>query len=129
MAESITLRKPLTINGKKKSKLTYDAELITGEQYIEACRKSASPGEINIAEADYALHFYLGCEAIIAKNPDIDLSDLERVTGTDLMKISTIGRNFTLSAAEDYEDETSEEPTGSTGDTTTPAKQTSDAVQ
>lgn len=123
--ETLELKIPIKINGKDTKKFQYDPEELTAEQYIEACRRSAQPGEIDIAEGDYALHFYLGCELIISSNPDVDITDLERVKGFDIIRISNLGRNFILAAQADYEEETSEEPSDSTADSSTPAKQTS----
>ncbi|MEE3480291.1 MAG: hypothetical protein VZQ81_09790, partial [Succiniclasticum sp.] len=50
-----------------------------------------------------SLHLYLGYEAIIAENPDIDITDLERIKGHDIMKVVAIGRNFTQASVEEEE--------------------------
>ena len=52
-------------------------------------------------EQDGNLHLYLGMEAIIAVNPDIDIADLERIKGFDLVQITRIGRNFISGNAEE----------------------------
>lgn len=123
--DTLELKSPIKINGKDVKKFKYDQDELTAEQYIDACRRAAQPGEVDIAEGDYALHFHLGCELIISSNPDVDITDLERVKGFDIIRISNLGRNFILDAQADYEEETSEEPSDSTADSSTPAKQTS----
>ena len=97
MKNKITLSNPLTINNKKRTELTYDANEITAQMFAEAdSRKLTASGSKNgnaagAAELDYGLHLYLGFEAIIAVNPEIDMSDLERVHGYDVMQIMRIG--------------------------------------
>ena len=82
MKNKITLSNPLTINNKKRTELTYDANEITAQMFAEAdSRKLTASGSKNgnaagAAELDYGLHLYLGFEAIIAVNPEIDMSDL-----------------------------------------------------
>ena len=68
--EKLTLSNPITINGKKVKTLTYDTGAITVGMFAEA-------------------------EAITAVNPDIDIADLERISGPDVMELVRIGRNFT----------------------------------
>ena len=64
---------------------------------------------MSIMELDSALHMYLGMMAIIAVNPEIDVQDLERVKGMDVVKIVRIGRNFiSRSAVEDLEENNSD---------------------
>ena len=40
------------------------------------------------------MHLYLAMMAITAVNPDIDIADLERISGPDVMELVRIGRNF-----------------------------------
>mgnify|MGYP006991661506 CR=1 FL=1 len=54
-------------------------------------------GSAGAFELDYTLHLYLGMMAVIAVNPQIDVSDLERVGGADVVALMRIGRNFTTS--------------------------------
>lgn len=124
MKNKITLSNPLTINNKKRTELTYDANEITAQMFAEAdSRKLTASGSKNgnaagAAELDYGLHLYLGFAAIIAINPEIDISDLERVRGYDVMKIMRIGRDFISGKSEepcipdssDAQSETTPEP-------------------
>ena len=127
--DSIKLKHPITVNGKKRSKLNYNAEEITGDMYAEACKKARenTNGTYETAEIDYTLQLYIGFESIIAVNSDIDLADLEiGVRGQDLVKIAGIGRTFFIDAWEDSEDGTSDGLTDNTGDTITPVKPNSE---
>ena len=115
MSKKITLDNPITINGKKYKELSYDAESITGQQFCEACSLAASKGQkglaVGVQENDYKLHFYLGIMAIIVKHPEIDVAELEKVQGFDILRITNIGRFFTfMKSAEASEENNSEEP-------------------
>lgn len=125
MKEIFALKTPIKINGKNVKTFEYDPDELTCEQYLEATRRAKNPGDFDMLEGDYALHFYIGCELIISGNGDVDITDLERVKGADVIRLSGIGRNFILSAEADSEDETSDEPSDSTADSSTPARRTS----
>ena len=100
MKGTIKLSNPLTINGKLHNELTYDTNEITAQAFAEAdARKLAASGSksgnaAGAAELDYGLHLYLGFAAVIAVNPTIDLADLERVKGPDVMTVMRVGRDF-----------------------------------
>lgn len=101
MSNKITLLEPITINGKQVKELAYDALQITAQQFSEACARSSAIDKnksfsFKMRENDYSLHLYLGMFAIIAVNPDIDITDLERIKGFDVLAIADIGMLFTL---------------------------------
>jgi len=112
---TIALRNPITINGKMVKELTYDANEITPAMFAEAdARKmlasGAKSGNLSGAvELDYGLHLYLGFAAIIAVNPEIDFTDLERIKGPDVMQVMKVGRNFIISSAASEEDSSDEQ--------------------
>ncbi len=112
---TIVLRNPITINGKMVKELTYDANEITPAMFAEAdARKmlasGAKSGNLSGAvELDYGLHLYLGFAAIIAVNPEIDFTDLERIKGPDVMQVMKVGRNFIISSAASEEDSSDEQ--------------------
>jgi len=112
---TIALRNPITINGKMVKELTYDANEITPAMFAEAdARKmlasGAKSGNLSGAvELDYGLHLYLGFAAIIAVNPEIDFTDLERIKGPDVMQVMKVGRNFIISSAVSEEDSSDEQ--------------------
>ena len=130
--EKLTLSTPITINGKKVKEMTYDTDAITVGLFTEAeARKlkattAKAGGSAGAFELDYSLHLYLGMAAIIAANTDIDFSDLERITGPDVMTIMRIGRNFTTSRSEaPSEGNNSDELSVTTDEPSTPLSETS----
>lgn len=128
MRESIHLSKPIEINGKPYPELTYDCDEITAEMFNRASVLAASAGKqtgeanLSVMELDSSLHMYLGMMSIIAINPEIDIQDLKRVKGVDIIKIVRVGRNFiTRSAEELLEENNSDEPSEDTQEPSTPA--------
>lgn len=111
--EKLKLSTPLLINGKKIKELKYDTSAITVGLFAEAeARKlrattAKAGGSAGAFELDYTLHLYLGMMAIIAVNPEIDVTDLERLSGSDVMAVMRIGRNFTTSRSEEPSEENS----------------------
>lgn len=96
---TLILDNPITINGKEVKELTYDPQEITAEHFNIACAKSAAIDKtrtmtLKLKENDHALHLYLGMMAVIAVNPDIDVTDLERVKGFDVLDLTNIGAFF-----------------------------------
>lgn len=130
---TIVLDNPILINGKEVKELTYDATKITAEQFCTASAKAAEMDKeraksFKAKENDYAFHLYLGFFAVVAENPGIDITDLERITGFDLLDFYNIGLFFILrkSAVPSGESD-SENSSGSTADTSTPPSETSEA--
>lgn len=113
----LKLKNPVEIDGKKVSELIYDEEEITSILFAQAeAKRKTAAGIRNIsvtpsAEFDFGLHLYLGFAAIIAVNPKIDWSDLERIKGRDVVNVMGIGRNFMLkSESEQTVNESGEQP-------------------
>lgn len=112
--KKIELTNPIMINGKEVKELTYDPEKINGEMFSEADAMSSSAAAakgritMDLAEFDTSFQFYLGAFAILAVNPEYDISDIERIEGPDIMEIYRIGRNFTR-GADAPEEETEKE--------------------
>ena len=127
MSKKLNLLTPIKINGKEVTELTYDVTKISCEQFSEACAKSAALDKtkaftFKLRENDYALHLYLGFMSIIAVNPEIDLTDLERISGFDLLNIADIGMLFTLRrSGATSEENTSESLSENTADISTQA--------
>lgn len=134
MKNTIKLDNPVQINGKSYNELTYDISEITAQAFAEAdARKLSASGSKNgnaagAAELDYGLHLYLGFEAIIAVNPEIDMSDLERVHGYDVMQIMRIGRDFISGRSEEPSSQNSSgEQSETTPEPSTPQSETSES--
>lgn len=126
MKNTLELDHPLLINGKTYTELDYDAEEISAPLFAEAdarrllattARAAGTKMGNNVsAELDYTFHMYLGFAAVVAVNPEIDMSDLDRAKGDDVRQLMAIGRNFMLgrsatSASADAESENTSETT------------------
>lgn len=110
MEKTLTLSKGIMINGVLRKEFRYDISQITGEQFIEADVRShakaaqlAKPS-LTVAETDTSLQLYLGMMAVTAVEHEVDITDMERIQGTDVMQLYRIGRNFTKGSAEEEED-------------------------
>ena len=94
MQGKLELHAPIEIDGNEVSELTYDP----------------SQNLVAIAEFDYTFHFYLGAYSIIAANPSIDVTDLERIKGLDIMQLIEVGRFFTMRSDEQEDGKSDEQP-------------------
>lgn len=109
MKKTLTLKNPILINGVETSELSYDANAITPPLFAQAeAMKKEDAGLKNVAivpavEFDFSLHMYLGFAAIMAVNPQISFSDMQRIHGRDIVSIMQIGRNFILLSEESAE--------------------------
>ena len=126
---TLVLDNPILINGKEVKELTYEAKEITVELFSKACAMAAEASQtkgisMKVKETDYTTHLYLGMAAVIAVNPEIDFSDLERVKGFDLLDLTNIGTFFIVrKSAEPSEESSSEEQSEITPDTSTQASE------
>ena len=122
---TLKLENPILINGNEVAELTYDPQKITAEHFSIACARSAALNKtqsftFKMKENDYSLHLYLGMMAVIAENPSIDVTDLERIHGFDVLSLTQIGTFFTLRRrVETSAESNSEKPSEITADTTT----------
>lgn len=131
MKEILKLKNPIMINGVEVTEVTHDSNEIDGVLFAaaESKRKAAAgmrnPTITPAAEFDFGLHLYLGFAAIVAANPSYDFSDVERIKGRDVVEVMAIGRNFMLASEPEQPESDSEEPTETTPESTTPARQSS----
>lgn len=125
MKETLKLRHPIQIDGKKIKELDYDLEEITMELFTEADairKKSAGLQNMSYSlsiEFDFTLHTYIGLAAIIAVNPSYDFEDLKRIKGRDIKDVTQIGRRFFIGSAEDGQENNSESASETTAEPTT----------
>lgn len=132
--EKLKLSAPIMINNKPVDTLTYDTSKITVGMFTEAealklkATTAKAGGSAGAFELDYSLHLYLGMMGVIAVNPEIDVTDLERISGPDVMALMRIGRNFTTSrSVEPSEESNSAEQSETTPQPTAPQSATSNA--
>ena len=109
--DTIKLKTPLMVNGEQRSELPYDIDSVTFDQVTSAEARSKSDiaeFKFSTAENDYSFHLALGFSAIMAADPSIDESDLERIKGADLITVMRVGRNFIQASSEPQDDRESE---------------------
>lgn len=108
---TLKLRKPLLVNGKELTELTYDTGAITAQQFCDAERFCQAAQNYNASmatlEFDHSYHLYIGFMAIIAVNSSIDVKDIERIKGFDVAQIMKIGQNFILAGMGESSDQKS----------------------
>ena len=133
MKGTIKLANPIKIDGKQVKELTYATNEITAAMFVEADTHKMSAGGTQrtgnvsgAAEIDYGLHLYLGFMAIIAVNPQIDVSDLERIHGSDVVDIMRLGRGFfSRKSVEPSDPDSSDASSEATPEPSTPKSGTS----
>lgn len=119
MRQKIELKQPILINGKNLKELEYDFEELTCEDYATAATyadakafraaQSGKPGAV-IMEQNISFHMYLGMTAVVAANRElIDIADMERIKGYDLVSITQVGRNFIARRSAEPSDQNSSE--------------------
>ena len=132
MNRVLKLDTPITINNKEYKEFEYNPLKITAAMFSEACAKASAAGKsrtvsFNFKQVDTALHLYLGMMAVIAVNPEVDVADLERIEGYDVLELSDIGMLFTLRKwAEPSKQNSSAGQSENTADTSTQASDTSE---
>lgn len=126
---TLVLDHPILINNQEVKELTYDPQEITAAHFSIACAKSAALDKnrsltLKPKENDYSLHLYLGMMAIIAVNPHIDVTDLERIKGFDVLSLTNIGTFFILrKEAAVSTESSSDEQSENTANTSTQASE------
>ena len=134
MKGTIKLANPIKIDNKERAELTYDTNEITASMFVEAdSRKMAASvnkagNTAGAAEIDYDLHIYLGFAAVTAINPEIDITDLERIQGPDVVQFLRLGRSFfSMKSAAPSGPDSSDASSDPTPEPSTPQSETSSA--
>ena len=103
MKGKIELKKAIMIDGNEVNTLTYDTDKITVDSYLRALsyatQKSGGITGVNI-KLDAGAHLVLGMYAVLAENPQYDITDIERVSGSDIIQLVDIGMAFTIGREE-----------------------------
>ena len=96
--EVLKLAKPLLVNGKSIKELSYTLDLDVDDILTANENRAKAHNNMDTAmkvvEFDTELHLYVGMQSIIKLNPEIDVRDLKRLTGIDVMPLFRIGRTF-----------------------------------
>lgn len=105
----------LKVNGKQFKELAYDVQNLTVLDIMTASRNKAKAcGNMDVsqkvAELDAELHFFVGIQAIVKQNPEIDNNDLINLSGSDAYQLMQIGRSFFKVDSFGEESATLEEP-------------------
>lgn len=91
----LKLSKPIMIDGKEVKELKYDLENMTAREKIDIGKRIKQDGvPVSVEELDTDYHFYLFAGAVAKANPEIDISDLMRLSAKDAQKGAGIARNF-----------------------------------
>lgn len=112
--EVLKLSKPLLVNGKSLKELSYTLDLDVDDILIahenRAKAHNNMDASMKLVEFDTELHMYVGMQAIIKLNPEIDVRDLKRLSGSDVVPLFRVGRTFFTQTASEENSETSKEP-------------------
>ena len=96
--EVLKLAKPLLVNGKSIKELSYTLDLDVDDILTANENRAKAHNNMDTAmkvvEFDTELHLYVGMQSIIKLNPEIDVRDLKRLSGIDVMPLFRIGRTF-----------------------------------
>lgn len=122
--ETIKLRRPLLVNGRELTELSCDMDAIGPDEFIRAealanAKRNNEGAPSSVAELDTGFHLYLGFMGVCAADPSVDVADLERIRGVDLVRIAGVGRFFALGADGGSTESDSDEPSESTATSTT----------
>lgn len=103
MKNEIGLKTPITVNGQSVRTLYYDFDCFDSDAFFRANDRALSKmkqGRAGAVELDYALHLCFAQEAVVIEMPELDINDLERMKGPDLLKLLAAGRDFFMSDSE-----------------------------
>lgn len=91
----LTLRKPIMINGVEVKELTYDFDSMTARDKINVGKRIKADGvPVSVEEFDSDYHTYLFAGAVVKVNPDMDISDVLRLSAKDIQKGAALARDF-----------------------------------
>ena len=91
--EKIILFYPIKIDGKEVKTLNADTNALTAKQFLEATRQAGVMSN-KMMEVNTELHMYLGAFACVNGEADIDVMDVLRVKGYDIVQITNVGQNM-----------------------------------
>lgn len=100
--EKVTLSKGILVNGQEMKELTLDFDSVTTEDFCsaagEASVKAAEAGGVSVgSEFDAGFHLAIALRAACRGTKGLDLLDVKRITGKDVLKLARAGRVFCFS--------------------------------
>ena len=92
----LKLSKPIMINNQEVTELPYDFESMNTRDKLNAGKKmkAAQIPVSNIEEIDSDYHIFLFAEAVCKANPEIDTTDIMRLSARDAQKGASLARSF-----------------------------------
>jgi hypothetical protein len=101
----LKLTKPLMIDGQEVKELKYDFDNMTARDKINVGKRIKQDGvPVSVEELDTDYHMYLFAGAVVKANPDMDISDVMRLSARDIQKGAALARNFFyLNSEESYQ--------------------------
>lgn len=95
--ETLKLRKPVMIDGEKKTEITYDLDALTGQQLETAVRDVGRAGvQVGAIELDPCYHM-----AVFAQAAGIAYEDVKRMGARDCREAIAKVRSFFVSDMEE----------------------------
>lgn len=95
MAEILKLSKPIMINDSEVTELPYDFDSMTAKDKLEVSKNMKKAGYApSVEELDTDYQFFLFAKAVSKADPDIDATDIMRISAKDSRKASSLARNF-----------------------------------
>lgn len=95
MAETLKLSKPIMIDDKEVNELPYSFDDMTARDKLNVGKRIKVDGlPVTVEEIDTDYHFYLFAGAVAKAKPEIDISDVLRISAKDAQKGAVLARNF-----------------------------------
>ncbi len=93
--QKLALRTPIMINGEEVKELKYDFESMTARDKANVGKRIKQDGiPVSVEELDTDYHMYLFAGAVVKANPEMDMSDVMRLSAKDVQKGAALARNF-----------------------------------
>lgn len=98
MSNILKLANPLYVNGQQLNELQYTLDLDGNDVLIAMDNRAKAHNGVDtvmkVVEFDTELHYFVGMQCIIKRNPQVDISDLKRLSGAEVNELFRIGRSF-----------------------------------
>ena len=100
--QTLKLSKPIMINGEEKKEINYDVEAVTAQDKINASKEFKKTGNMmSFQESDSDYHLYIFAQAVKKCEPEIDITDILRLSAKDSIKAESKVRDYFFFDLED----------------------------